>query len=294
MAEMSVGGSYVDLSGEQLRTYYATPSGELLDTVIHGVDPTLHVPLAVSVGSGGPEHIDAGRLCGLRQRGRMVLAVRIGGRPVLLAVVEIAREVRAAAGAARPAVPVVTTTVTTTTAPSASSSSAEAEDADMEEPATGRWEESDEDEPARVPAQTARPAAGSAPQRPADPEEPTADEVAARMARGLRFSTPRGRSCYFSDQGDSAVRHFFEYQRSRKEQTAVFFSNVRRYTPLEYLQTLQAACDAAIDMYAARTAVFGQNCRVPDAAGRQWTIGMTREGGEYRLTHAHFENYQNS
>ncbi|MEU8464800.1 hypothetical protein [Streptomyces sp. NPDC029003] len=286
MAEMSADGAYVNLAGEGLRTYYETPSGQMLDTVIHGVDPTLHVPLAVSVGSGGPEHIDASRLYGLRRHGRMVLADHVHGRPVLLAVVEIAQAVRAVAAAARPAVPAATTT----------STSASVEDADTEEPATGRWEDSEEDEPVRVPAQTVRQGAApaQAPQRAAAPDGPTAEEVAARMGPGQRFSTPRGRSCYFSDQGDSAVRHFFEYQRSRKEQTAVFFANVRRYTPLEYLRTLQAACDAAIDMYVARTAVFGQNCRVPDAEGRQWTIGMTREGSEYRLTHAHFENYQNS
>ncbi|MER5807674.1 hypothetical protein ABT143_05670 [Streptomyces sp. NPDC002033] len=284
MAEMSADGAYVNLAGEGLRTYYETPTGQMLDTVIHGVDPTLHVPLAVSVGSGGLEYIDASRLYGLRRRGRMVLADHVHGLPVLRAVAEIAQAVHAVAAAARPAVPPATST------------SSSVEDADMEPPATSRWEDSEEDEPVRVPAQTVRQSAApaQAPQRAAAPDGPTADEVAARMGRGLRFSTPRGRTCYFSDQGDSAVRHFFEYQRSRKEQTAVFFANVRRYTPLEYLRTLQAACDAAIDMYAARTAVYGQNCRVLDAEGRQWTIGMTREGSEYRLTHAHFENYQNS
>ncbi|MFE3767628.1 hypothetical protein ACFXPI_38355 [Streptomyces sp. NPDC059104] len=285
MTEMSSGGTYVNLSDENLRTYYETPTGQLVDTVIHGVDPTLHVPLAVSVGSGGPEHMDASRLRGLRRGGRMVLADRVGGRAVLVSVLEIAEAVRAVAAARRPTV-------------AAATSSSSMEEADTEEPRTNRWEDSDEEEPVPVPVQRqserTAPAAPQPDRRRQVPDGPTAEEIAARMAQGRRFTTPRGRACYFSDQGDSAVRHFLEYQRSRKEQTAVFFANVRRYTPLEYLETLLAACDAAIDLYTARTVAFGKNCQVQDAAGRPWTIGMTRDGAEYRLTHAHFENYQNS
>ncbi|WP_371678055.1 hypothetical protein [Streptomyces sp. NBC_01276] len=286
MTEMSSGGTYVNLSDENLRTYYETSDGRMVETVVLGVDPTLHVPLAVSVGTGGPEHMDASRLHGLRRGGRMVLADRVGGRAVLAAVLEIAEAVRAVAAAARrPAV-------------AAATSSSSMEDADTEEPRTNRWEDSDDEGPAPVPVQrqTGRtaPAAPQQAQRQQVPDGPTAEEIAARMAQGRRFTTPRGRACYFSDQGDSAVRHFLEYQRSRKEQTAVFFANVRRYTPLEYLQTLLAACDAAIDLYTARTVAYGKNCQVQDADGRQWTIGMTRDGTEHRLTHAHFENYQNS
>ncbi|MEU4953683.1 hypothetical protein [Streptomyces lavendulae] len=286
MTEMSSGGTYVNLSDENLRTYYETPDGRMVETVVLGVDPTLHVPLAVSVGTGGPEHMDASRLHGLRRGGRMVLADRVGGRPVLAAVLEIAEAVRAVAAAARR--PTV----------AAATSSSSMEDADTEEPRTNRWEDSDDEEsapvPVPVPVQRQTERTTPAAQRQQVPDGPTAEEIATRMAQGRRFTTPRGRVCYFSDQGDSAVRHFLEYQRSRKEQTAVFFSNVRRYTPLEYLQTLTAACDAAIDLYTARTVAYGKNCQVQDAAGRPWTIGMTLDGTEHRLTHAHFENYQNS
>ncbi|WP_280920426.1 hypothetical protein [Streptomyces sp. SPB4] len=69
MTEMSSGGTYVNLSDENLRTYYETPDGRMVETVVLGVDPTLHVPLAVSVGTGGPEHMDASRLRGLRRGG---------------------------------------------------------------------------------------------------------------------------------------------------------------------------------------------------------------------------------
>ncbi|MFD8026964.1 hypothetical protein [Streptomyces lavendulae] len=282
MTEMSSGGTYVNLSDENLRTYYETPDGRLVETVVLGVDPTLHVPLAVSVGTGGPEHMDASRLRGLRRGGRMVLADRVGGRAVLLAVLEIADAVRAVAAAARR--PAVTT----------ATSSSSMEDAETEEPRTNRWEDSDDEGPAPVPVQRQTERTAPAAQRQQVPDGPTAEEIAARMAQGRRFTTPRGRACRFSDQGDSAVRHFLEYQRSRKEQTAVFFSNVRRYTPLEYLETLLAACDAAIDLYTARTVAYGKNCRVQDAGGREWTIGMVLDGTEHRLTHAHFENYQNS
>ncbi|MFD8417659.1 hypothetical protein ACFV2Q_39050 [Streptomyces sp. NPDC059650] len=41
------------------------------------------------------------------------------------------------------------------------------------------------------------------------------------MAPGQRFVTPRGRACSVSDRGDSAL-----------------LSNVRRYSPVEYWETL--------------------------------------------------------
>lgn len=277
--------TYVDLSGIALTTSYLLPSGSLMGAVIHGVNFALPKPLWVSIGAGGPEYLDAGLLFGLRQRGQMVLGGAVSGAPVIAAVREIVRELIAAG---------IRRNLAQQTAASTSTSSDEVEvEVEEKTPGRSRWEDSDEEETA-PPPQPVRQVPVARPQQQRVPQGPTAQEIGARMAPGQRFVTPRGRACYFSDRGDSALRHFGEYLASQKEQAAVYFSNVRRYSPLEYWETLLKMCDTTIDLYAMGAARYGQNCVVLDAEGRPWTIGVAQPEREYRLTHAHFENYQNS
>ncbi|MGW4686974.1 hypothetical protein ACWEPM_19030 [Streptomyces sp. NPDC004244] len=295
--------TYIDLSGLVLTTSYLLPSGSPMQAVIHGANFAFPKPLWVSVGAGGPEYLDASLLFGLRQRGQLVLGGAITGPPVIAAVREIVRGVLEARIAARtrpdPAQPPSSappSSVPSSAVPSSTSDSVDEEDGGRPR-GRSRWEDSDDDEPApqQQPPQPVRqvPGVPAAPQQRAV-QGPTAEEIGARMAPGQRFVTPRGRACSFSDRGDSALRHFHEYQRSRKEQTAVFFSNVRRYSPLEYWETLLTMCDRAIDLYAMGAAQYGHNCVVLDDGGRPWTIGLAQADRGYRLTHAHFENYQNS
>ncbi|GAA0594868.1 hypothetical protein [Streptomyces crystallinus] len=279
--------TYIDLSGLGLTTSYLLPSGSPMPAAVHGVNLALPKPLWVSIGAGGPEYLDAALLFGLRQGGRLVLGGAVTGAPVVAAVRQIALERIAAT---------LQQNLAQQTPPSTSTSSTDEVDVEEKPSGRGRWEDSDEEATAAPPPrqQPVRQTPAARPPQQQAPRGPTAQEIGARMAPGQRFVTPRGRACHFSERGDSAVRHFGEYLASRKEQTAVFFSNVRRYSPLEYWETLLAMCDTAIDLHAMGAARDGQNCVVMDADGRPWTIGIVQAEREYRLTHAHFENYQNS
>ncbi|MFJ8692008.1 hypothetical protein [Streptomyces roseolilacinus] len=291
MTELPI-DTYIDLGHLHLTTSYLLPSGSLMATRIHGVDFGVSRPLWASVGDTGPEHMDASRLYGLQGDGRLVLGPRVTGPPVLAAVREIVRDLMAAAPRQEQ-----TRQPPTASSPSSSVSVEEAreiEETEEKTPGRSRWDDPEEDDPAPPPQRPVRREPAAQPPRQQVPQGPTAHEVAALMAPGARFTTPHGHRCFFSERGDSAVRHFREYLSSRKEQAAVHFSNVQRYTPLRYWETLLHMCDAAIGLYADRAVPYGQNCVVTDGQGRPWTIGMTRHGGEYRLTHAHFENYQNS